>query len=214
MTPVLDQIASQRVLPVIRSTSVEDAVATARACAHAGMRVVELTRSVPDVDRALEQLRDDELTLGVGTIGAAAQVKEAAAAGARFVVSFTRPDGFVDRARQLGLTAIPGALTPSEVAACVADGADAVKIFPARLVTACYLQDLRSVLPSVPLVVTGGVGSSPGELATWLRAGALAVGLGGALGTVAGVGSDEVERRVRAALSQAEQALTGPEATR
>jgi 2-dehydro-3-deoxyphosphogluconate aldolase / (4S)-4-hydroxy-2-oxoglutarate aldolase len=206
MTTVVEQIAAQRVVPVIRSGSADDAVATARACARAGMRVVELTRSVPDLDDALERLRDDDLTLGVGTITDAAQVEQAAAAGARFVVSFMRPEGFVSRARQLGVAAIPGALTPSEVAACAADGARVVKIFPARLTAPEYLHDVRAVLPSIRVMVTGGITEDPGDIAAWLRAGALAVGLGSTLGTVAAMGTGEVERRARTALTMAQQA--------
>jgi 2-dehydro-3-deoxyphosphogluconate aldolase / (4S)-4-hydroxy-2-oxoglutarate aldolase len=200
---VLQQIAAQRVVPVIRSASADDAVATARACARAGMLVVELTRSVPDVEVALDQLRDDGLTLGVGTITQVAEVESAAAAGAEFVVSFARPDDFVERALQLGVTPIPGAFTPSEFAACAARGAPAVKLFPAGPATPAYLEQLRAVLPDLRVMVTGGISGRDGDIAEWLAAGALAVGLGSDLGTVATKGSNEVERHARAALTSA-----------
>ncbi|HEX7291868.1 MAG TPA: hypothetical protein VF250_12150, partial [Conexibacter sp.] len=83
---VLAALAAQRVVPVLRTADVEDAVATARACAAAGLRAIELTRTTPDVERALEALCEDEgLLLGLGTVLHADQVAAAAAAGARFV---------------------------------------------------------------------------------------------------------------------------------
>ena len=204
MTAVLDEIAVQRVIPVVRADSRADAVATARAVARAGMRVVELTCSVPDVEGALDDLRDAGLTLGLGTITDARQVEVAAAAGARFAVSFGNPAGFVPRARLLRVTAVPGALSPTEFAACAALRADAVKLFPARLPGPRYLRDLAAVLPGLRVLATGGIGA--GEITAWLDAGAIAVGLGSELGTAAGVGAREVERRARAALAQAHAA--------
>jgi 2-dehydro-3-deoxyphosphogluconate aldolase/(4S)-4-hydroxy-2-oxoglutarate aldolase len=200
VTDVLEQLAAQRVVPVIRSASAADAVATARACARAGMVMVELTHSVPDVEDAVRELRDDGLVLGVGTITQVAEVESASIAGARFVVSFTRLPGFVARAAELSLTAIPGGFTPTELAGCAAEGARVVKLFPARLATPEYVRDLRAVLPGVGVMVTGGINPQDGDIAAWLGAGALAVGVGSDLGTVAADGAREVERRARAAL--------------
>ena len=191
-------IAAQRVIPVLRARDVADAVDTARACARAGLRIVELTRTTPDVEQAVHALVDDGLTVGVGTIRSGDEVRSAAAAGAAFVVSFHRPGDFMAAATAAGVLAIPGALTPHEVAACADAGARVVKLFPARSLTPAYLRDLAPVLPDLRFVVTGGI--EPGATAPWLRAGALAVGLGSALGTVAAEGADEVERRCRAAL--------------
>jgi 2-dehydro-3-deoxyphosphogluconate aldolase/(4S)-4-hydroxy-2-oxoglutarate aldolase len=202
VTDVLEAIARQRVVPVLRSADVDDAVATARALAGAGMTVIELTRTTPDVARALEELRhDDGLVLGLGTVTAAEQVREAVAAGARFVVSFTAPAGMVATAAELGVPAIPGALTPTEVLACLEAGAPAVKLFPGRAVSPAYLRDLRAVMPQLRALVTGGLTADAESLRPWLNAGAFAVGLGGELGTVAAHGADEVQRRARAALA-------------
>jgi 2-dehydro-3-deoxyphosphogluconate aldolase/(4S)-4-hydroxy-2-oxoglutarate aldolase len=198
---VIAQLAAQRIIPVLRSADVEDAVATARACARAGMRAIELTRTTPDVERALELLRDDDLLLGVGTITDGDHVRAAARAGARYVVSFTTPAGMVDVAHELGLAAIPGAFTPTEIAACIDAGADAVKLFPAREASPAYPRDLRAVLPELRIVATGGLRATPESAGAWLDAGALAVGLGSELGTVAQDGAEAVTRRARAALA-------------
>jgi 2-dehydro-3-deoxyphosphogluconate aldolase / (4S)-4-hydroxy-2-oxoglutarate aldolase len=202
---LLDRIAAQRVLPILRTADAEDAVETARACARAGMNVVELTTTIPDVTAALRELRGDDLVLGLGTVTRAEQVAPAVSAGARFVVSFAVRDRVVEAAAGLGIPAIPGALTPSEVLRCLHAGAPAVKLFPARLLEPAYLRDLLAVMPSLRALVTGGVPASAEGIGPWLDAGALAVGLGSSLGTASEHGAGEVERRARAVL----QAVSG-----
>jgi 2-dehydro-3-deoxyphosphogluconate aldolase / (4S)-4-hydroxy-2-oxoglutarate aldolase len=196
----------QGVLPVLRSRSVDDAVATARACQRAGMTVVEFTHSTPDVERAVAALADDEIVAGIGTVTDADQVRAGAAAGARFIVSFCASAELVGAAREVGIEAIPGALTPSEVLACWSAGAAAVKLFPAHLIDPAYLRDLRTVIPEVRLVVSGGIKPDADSIRPWLAHGAVAVALGEALGTVAVDGDAEVERRCRTAL----EAVTRP----
>jgi 2-dehydro-3-deoxyphosphogluconate aldolase/(4S)-4-hydroxy-2-oxoglutarate aldolase len=190
----LEAIADQRVVPVIRCGDLEDAVQTARAAAAAGMRVVELTLTTPGVYEAIREL--DGLLVGLGTLTSADDVAPAVEAGAAFLVSFGNPSGFVAAAREAGVPALPGVLTPGEA---LAAGTDVMKLFPARLVSPAYLRDLAAVMPTARFVPTGGI--EPADAGAWLAAGALAVGLGSSLGTVARVGADEVERRCRAALA-------------
>jgi 2-dehydro-3-deoxyphosphogluconate aldolase/(4S)-4-hydroxy-2-oxoglutarate aldolase len=198
---ILGQIASQAVVPVLRNADPADAAATARACAAAGMGVVELTHSTPELESALRELRDDpDLIFGVGTVTEPEQVRASVELGARFIVSFGFDPRVVETALELGVDVIPGALTPTEVALCRAAGASAVKLFPARLIRPAYLADLRAVMPGVELVVTGGIAATPEAIRPWLDAGALAIGVGSALGTAGVDGREEVERRCRAVL--------------
>jgi 2-dehydro-3-deoxyphosphogluconate aldolase/(4S)-4-hydroxy-2-oxoglutarate aldolase len=194
----LELVERQRVVPVLRCRDAADTIATARAAAGAGLQLVELTFTTPGVLDAVPVLVDEGLTVAVGTVTSAAQVGAAAAAGAALVVSFAMPDGFVAAAQDAGIAAIPGALTPSEILAAHDAGAAVVKLFPARVAGIGMLADMRAVLPHVRLLPTGGV--RPADAAQWLEAGALAVGLGTALGTVATAGPDEVERRCREAV--------------
>jgi 2-dehydro-3-deoxyphosphogluconate aldolase/(4S)-4-hydroxy-2-oxoglutarate aldolase len=197
----VEQLARQRVLPVLRCADAEDALATARAAAAAGCAVVELTMSTRNVEAAIAPLVEEGLVVAVGTVRDAADVARLAAAGASLVVSFWNPPGFVAAATAAGIPAIPGGFTASELAAAAADGAAAVKLFPASPAGPEYLGALRPLLPEVRLLVTGGI--EPDGVRPWLDAGALAVGLGSKLGTVGTVGAAEVERRCRAALAAA-----------
>ena len=197
----VDELARQRILPVLRCADADDALATARAAAAAGCRLVELTMSTPGVDAAIAPLVEDGLLVAVGTVRDAADVPRLVEAGASLVVSFWNPPGFVAAAGAAGIPAIPGGFTAAELAAAQADGAAAVKLFPASLAEPDYLPALRPLLPDLRLLVTGGI--EPDGVRPWLDAGALAVGLGSKLGTAATVGAAEVERRCRAALEAA-----------
>jgi 2-dehydro-3-deoxyphosphogluconate aldolase/(4S)-4-hydroxy-2-oxoglutarate aldolase len=199
---VVEELARRRVFPVLRCADAEDALATARAAAAGGFELVELTMSTPGVLGAVSALVEEGLVVGVGTIRDPGEVGPAVTAGASFAVSFWNPPGFVAAAEAAGVPAIPGALTPGEVAAAQRDGAAAVKLFPASVVEPDYVAALLTLLPSLRLVVTGGIAATPEAARPWLKAGALAVGLGSALGTAASVGAAEVERRCRAALDR------------
>ena len=188
-------------LPVLRCADAEDTIATARAAGAAGCRVVEVTMSTPGAEAAIEPLVADGLVVAVGTVRHAADVPRLAEAGASLVVSFWNPPGFVAAAAAAGIPAIPGGFTTHELAAAHADGAAAVKLFPASLAGPAYLAALRPLLPELRLLVTGGIAAD--GVGEWLEAGALAVGLGSNLGTAATVGADEVERRCRTALAAA-----------
>ena len=197
----IEELSRQRVLPVLRCADAEDTIATARAAAGAGCRLVEVTMSTPGVEAAIEPLVADGLIVAVGTVRDAADVPRLADAGASIVVSFWNPPGFVAAAADAGIPAIPAGFTPQELAQALAEGAAAVKLFPASLADPSYLPALRPLLPTLRLLVTGGV--EPERVRPWLDAGALAIGLGSRLGTAATVGAAEVERRCRAALAAA-----------
>ena len=197
----IDELARQRVLPVLRCADADDTIETARAAAAAGCRVVEVTMSTPCVEAAIAPLVAEGLVVAVGTVRDVADVPRLAEAGASLVVSFWRPPGFVAAADAAGIPAVPGGFTSHELAEAVAEGAAAVKLFPASLADPSYLPALRPLLTSLRLLVTGGI--EPDGVRPWLDAGALAVGLGSKLGTAATVGAAEVERRCRAALSAA-----------
>ena len=197
----LEELARQRVLPVLRCRDAEDTIATARAAAAAGCRVVEVTMSTPGAEDAIAPLVAEGLVVAVGTVRDASAVRGLADLGATMVVSFWNPPGFIAAAADAGIPAIPGGFTTHELAAAHVEGAAAVKLFPAGLADPSYLQALRPLLPDLRLLVTGGI--EPDGVRPWLEAGALAIGLGSRLGTAATVGAAEVERRCRTALAEA-----------
>jgi 2-dehydro-3-deoxyphosphogluconate aldolase/(4S)-4-hydroxy-2-oxoglutarate aldolase len=189
----VDAVQRARLVPVLRSDSADAAVETARALALGGLHVIELTFSTPAVERAIARLaHDSSMVIGAGTVLTEAQAELAVQAGARFLVSPINPPWFVPLAEELGVPAVPGTATPSEVWAAHGSGAPMVKLFPiARLGGASYVRDLRAVMPDVHVIATGGIAvSSAREL---LDAGCVAVGLGSLHGDTS-LGADPTER--------------------
>jgi 2-dehydro-3-deoxyphosphogluconate aldolase/(4S)-4-hydroxy-2-oxoglutarate aldolase len=190
---VIDAMQRARLVPVLRSSSADAAIETGGGLAHGGLDVVELTFSTPHVERAIAQLaRSSSIVVGAGTVLAPAQAELAVEAGARFLVSPVNPPWLVPLADELGVLAVPGAATPSEVWAAHESGAPMVKLFPiARLGGAAYVRDLRAVMPGVHLIATGGVSAASAR--QLLDAGCAAVGLG-SLHTDTTLGADATER--------------------
>jgi 2-dehydro-3-deoxyphosphogluconate aldolase/(4S)-4-hydroxy-2-oxoglutarate aldolase len=196
-----EAIAAQRVIPVLRTETVDDAVETALVCAENGMIAVELTTSTPDVAEAARRLGGSGVTVGVGTIRDAGEIAPLVDAGARFVVSYFRPEGFVAAALAAGALPIPGALTPTEIQTAASEGARIIKIFPGWQSDPRVIGDLAPLVRGVRYIVTAGL--TPESTTRWFAAGALAVGTGRALGTVATIGADAVAVNVRRVLAEA-----------
>ncbi|MGH2946371.1 MAG: 2-dehydro-3-deoxyphosphogluconate aldolase, partial [Solirubrobacteraceae bacterium] len=97
-------------------------------------------------------------------------------------------------------------LTATEVMAAWRAGAAAVKLFPAATVGPRYLEHLRAPLAHIPLLPTGGIELA--DVDRFLRAGAIAVGVGGPLlGDAAQGGSlSELACRARTFVNAAEAA--------
>jgi 2-dehydro-3-deoxyphosphogluconate aldolase/(4S)-4-hydroxy-2-oxoglutarate aldolase len=170
------------VVAIVRGRRAEHLDAVLDVLVEAGIRSLEITLNTPG---ALEGIRraiarfGTETTVGAGTVRTVADVEDAVAAGARFLVSPHTDPALTARARELGVAYLPGAFTATEIVSAWNAGAAAVKLFPARLGGPRYLRDLREPLPDVPIVPTGGV--SADNVAEWFAAGAVAVGVGGTL---------------------------------
>jgi len=194
---VLDALADARVIAVVRAADAETAVRTAEALIEGGIRAIELTFTTPGVERALAQLHTDVL-LGAGTLTTRAQIDAATDAGASFLVSPGSPPELVEAMVETGRTAIAGCLTPTEILGALSAGAHAIKVFPANGVGPAYLSALRGPFPDVKLIPTGGI--APADVGRWLEAGAIAVGMGGALARP--VLTDDDHRAVVAAAAE------------
>lgn len=177
---VLKRLAGQ-VVPVIRTGSLQTARTLIDWLAEGGIRVFEITTTVPDHMTLLRDLAGDPALLcGMGTVLDRGTAEAALAHGARFLVSPCTVAEVIEVGRATGFPVLPGAATPTEVFEAHRLGAAAVKIFPARqLGGPGFLKAVRSVLPTVPLVPTGGIEMD--DIQDYFDAGALAVGMGGQL---------------------------------
>jgi 2-dehydro-3-deoxyphosphogluconate aldolase/(4S)-4-hydroxy-2-oxoglutarate aldolase len=179
---VMQKIERCGVVAVVRASSKESAVDVSSALADGGVVACELTTTTPGVLSAIEAATvalGDRAIVGVGTVLDAETARAAILAGARFVVAPTLDRAVVDMGHRYDVPVIPGAMTPTEILAAWTAGADAVKVFPATSLGPRYFRDLAGPLPQVRLTPTGGVDLD--SAADWIRAGALAIGVGSAL---------------------------------
>jgi 2-dehydro-3-deoxyphosphogluconate aldolase/(4S)-4-hydroxy-2-oxoglutarate aldolase len=174
----IEKIRAERLVAVLRR--LPDVDTRMSALADAGFGVVEITLDSPDAPAAIERARSrGDVTVLAGTVRRADQVDLAAKAGAEAVVSPGFVREVVERAAELGVPAVPGALTPTEVEAAWRAGAALVKLFPGSLGGPGYVRELLAPLAEIPLLVTGGIDSRNAR--AFLDAGAIAVGAGSAL---------------------------------
>jgi 2-dehydro-3-deoxyphosphogluconate aldolase / (4S)-4-hydroxy-2-oxoglutarate aldolase len=174
----IERIRRERLVAILRR--VPDLDARVAALADAGVGVVEITLDDPHALGAIERARGrGDVTVLAGTVRRADQVDAAAAAGAEAVVGPALVREVVERAAELGIPAIPGALTPTEIELAWDAGAALVKLFPGGLGGPRYVRDVLAPLAGVPLLVTGGVDAQNAR--AFLDAGAVAVGVGSAL---------------------------------
>jgi 2-dehydro-3-deoxyphosphogluconate aldolase/(4S)-4-hydroxy-2-oxoglutarate aldolase len=100
-------------------------------------------------------------------------------AGAQFVVSPVFRRSVIQACHDRGVPAMPGCFSPTEILEAWDAGADVVKVFPATALGPGFFKDVRGPLPQVKMMPTGGV--TLDNAGDWIRAGAVAVGVGTAL---------------------------------
>jgi 2-dehydro-3-deoxyphosphogalactonate aldolase len=178
--------AALDVLPlvaILRGITPEDADAIGTALYEAGFRVIEVPLNSPRPQESIAILRrllPPEVSIGAGTVLDPALVASIADAGGDLIVMPHSDPAVIHAAKARGLSCIPGIVTPSEAFAALAAGADALKAFPAEMITPPVLKAWRAVLPKDTRVLpVGGIG--PQSMAAFVAAGANGFGLGSAL---------------------------------
>lgn len=163
--------------------------------AAGGIGAIEVTLNSAAALAAIRALRTalgGQLLVGAGTVRTVSDVDAALGAGAVFLVSPNFDPVAVERSSAAGVVHLPGVFTASEAQAAHAAGCSLVKLFPADALGPSYLQALRAPLDDVGFVPTGGIDA--GNIADYVRAGAVAFGVGSAL-----VRRDEIDLSALAA---------------
>jgi len=162
VSEILQRLSDHRIVPVVVLDDVADAHGLADALVAGGLPVAEVTfrtAAAPDAIRVMADRGD--LLVGAGTVLTAAQVDQAVAAGASFVVSPGLSRAVVERCQEHGILALPGAVTATEVMAALDLGVTTVKFFPAGSSGgAAAIAALAAPFGDVGFVPTGGIGPS------------------------------------------------------
>lgn len=132
------------------------------------------------------------LAVGAGTVLTLEQLSIAAQAGAKYIVSPNSDCYIIKETKRRGLISIPGAMTPTEITAAHAAGADIVKLFPAGALGVEYFKAIKAPLRHIPVAAVGGV--TPENLLLFKKAGACAYGISTGIFNAAAIKSEDYER--------------------
>lgn len=180
---ILNRITEVGIVAVIRAESSEEATLISEACIKGGIPAIELTYTVPGATTVIEALTNkfskDELIIGAGTILDSQTARIAILAGAQYIVS---PGFNLETAKvcnRYQIPYMPGCLTITEMITAMEAGCDIIKLFPGSAFGSSYVKAVKGPLPQVNIMPTGGVSLS--NVAEWIKAGVVAVGVGGDL---------------------------------
>ncbi len=181
----IEAIKQHKLVAIVRKVNPRDILATAEALYEGGIRILEVTfdqaspTCVADVVESLERLkpmRDLAMHIGTGTTLTIEQVQAAKQANAEFVLAPDTNIEVIKVTKELGMVAIPGAFTPSEIMGAWNAGADIVKLFPASNLGIHYYKAIRGPISHVPLMAVGGIDEK--NVKQFLDAGFTSCGIG------------------------------------
>jgi 2-dehydro-3-deoxyphosphogluconate aldolase/(4S)-4-hydroxy-2-oxoglutarate aldolase len=208
----MEWVRTHKLIAIARGLTSEPMERLADALLKGGVRMLEVTFSQnqpetwPDTAAAIRLISDrfaGRMLAGAGTVMTVEQLHLAADAGARYIISPHVEEAVIRETRRLGLVSLPGALTPTEISMAYGFGAHAVKVFPASVLGAGYIQAVRAPMPHIPLLAVGGINER--NAAEYLAAGCVGLGLGGNLVNRSWMAQGEYEKitAVAAALARA-----------
>jgi 2-dehydro-3-deoxyphosphogluconate aldolase/(4S)-4-hydroxy-2-oxoglutarate aldolase len=170
------------VVAVVRTRESDRVTAIAEALLEGGLSAIEITTTVPgavDVLRTLSAALGSRILLGAGTVLDLDTARRVIDAGARFVAAPIYRRGLIELCHAHDVAVAPGCFSPTEIFEAWEAGADFIKVFPAATLGPDYFRDIRGPLPHLPIMPTGGV--TLDNVADWINAGAVAVGVETAL---------------------------------
>ena len=184
---VKEKIMAGGIIAIFRRLYEDDLHRVCDALYAGGIRVMEVTFDQSDAEgidhtsAAIESLCrwHPDLTVGAGTVLETQQLLAARQAGATYMVAPNVDTALIAKCREWGMASMPGAMTPTEIAAAWQAGADLVKLFPAGYLGPEYVKHVHAPLGHIPLVATAGVTAE--NLPAFLRAGCVGAGISGPL---------------------------------
>ncbi len=178
MNNVVEFMTQQKLVVIYRGFTPEQCVEVTRVLYDAGIRLFEVTLNSENAYESIALLNQEftEASIGAGTVLTVDEVDQAAAAGAKYIISPNMNLDVIKHTKAKGLISIPGTFTPSEAQAAVEAGADVVKVFPINVLGVNYLKQVQAPLDNILFMPSGGINA---ELAAQLfDAGAAAIGFG------------------------------------
>ena len=174
-----------KIIAIVRGVTGDALVKTAEALYEGGIRLLEITfdqtgkisaTETADMIADLCRRFAGRMRIGAGTVMTAEQARIAFEAGAEYMISPDTSREVIEETVRLGAVSIPGALTPTEIKAAYDNGADFVKLFPAKIMGTEYVKQIVAPLPHIKLLAVGGIDES--NIGEYLKAGCRGFALG------------------------------------
>lgn len=183
---LIQQICDEGVVAVLRADTAAEVVKLAEHAIAGGLKAIEITMTVPNALQAISELvaryssdASDERNyalIGAGTVLDSETARAAILAGAEYVVSPSLHVETVKLCNRYRVPIMPGVMTLQEIQNALEYGVDIVKLFPGNVFSPSMINAIKGPMPQVNVMPTGGV--SLDNLADWIKAGAVAVGIG------------------------------------
>lgn len=209
---VYTKLKSEGIVVVIRGNSIEQALKTVEACYKGGIKLIEVTFTVPGADEIIKKLvaayKDTDMVVGAGTVLDPETARIAILAGSEFIVSPSLNVETVKMCNRYGIPVMTGIQTPTELQTALEYGVDIVKLFPGDIAKPAGLKGLKGPFPQANIMPTGGV--SLENVGDWFKAGAYAVGAGSFITKGANTGDYElVEKTSREFVDKVKSIIGG-----
>lgn len=183
---VLDFICQNKLVAISRGVYGDNLVKAVQAVMEGGIKTIEITfdqsNKIDGIEKtasSIAQVKEkfgQNLCVGAGTVMTIEQAKAAKEAGADFALAPNTDIQVIKAMKDLGLIAVPGALTPSEIASAYNAGADIVKVFPVSTLGINYINAVRAPISQIKLMAVGGV--SEANVKEFLENGFCSAGIG------------------------------------
>ncbi|OQR00503.1 bifunctional 2-keto-4-hydroxyglutarate aldolase/2-keto-3-deoxy-6-phosphogluconate aldolase [Ligilactobacillus salivarius] len=177
----IEKISKHGLVAVVRGNTEEMAYKTAESCIKGGIKVIELTFTVPNAIDVIKKLIANykDVVIGAGTVLDLTTANLAIISGAKFIVSPSFSKEVAKTCNVASVPYIPGCMTPTEVQKAMSYGSDIIKVFPGDIVGPSFVSDLRGPFPQVNVMPSGGVNLT--SMADWIKKGSFAVSVGGSI---------------------------------
>lgn len=179
---VIKKITDSGLVVVVRADDASEAKKITEACLNGGAAAIEITYTVPGATQVIEELvkeYQNEILIGAGTVLDPETARIALLSGAEYVVSPYLNEETLKLCNRYQVPCMPGVMTVEGVVKAMELGADILKVFPGEAYGPNIIKAIKGPLPQASLMPTGGVNLD--NVGQWIKAGAVAVGVGGSL---------------------------------
>ncbi|ADL51997.1 bifunctional 4-hydroxy-2-oxoglutarate aldolase/2-dehydro-3-deoxy-phosphogluconate aldolase [Clostridium cellulovorans] len=181
---IYSTLKEEKAVAVIRTKTYDEAKEISIAAINGGMKIIEVTMSVPNAPKLIKELKEEykDACVGAGTVLSKDAVDQCIENNADFIVSPCFDEEVIVYANQRKVLIIPGLMTMSEVNNAYKLGLRFIKVFPGNVVGKAFIGAAKSIFPDLSIMPTGGVNKD--NIGEWIQAGADCSGIGSDLNKI------------------------------